>query len=119
MTTLMEINFFLLKDLKTYGVILTQNAWFASHLCSRMQFCRVNGVSSGLDDINCRAPQGSCLGPLLFLICISDLSFSLHSSQVTMYANDITLSHSSKNIVDLSENLNRDLCNLKQWLRGN
>ena len=84
-----------------------------------MQFCRVNGVSSGVDDINCGAPQGSCLGPLLFLIYINDLPFSLQSSQVTMYAEDTTLSHSSKSIADLNENLNRDLCNLKQLLQGN
>ena len=109
----------LLKKLKKYGVIGSKNAWFASYLCKRMQFCRVNGVSSELDDINCGVPQGSCLGPLLFLIYINDLPFSLQSSQVTMYANDTTLSSSSKNIVDLSENLNRDLHNLKQWLQGN
>ena len=74
---------------------------------------------SGLDEINCEVPQGSCLGPLLFLIYINDLPFSLQSSQVTLYADDTTLSHSSKSIADLSEKRNRDLCNLKQWLQGN
>ena len=108
-----------LKKLKKYGAIGSENAWLASYLCKRMQFCRVNGVSSGLDDINCGAPQGSCLGPLLFLIYINEIPFSLQSSQVTMYADDTALSHSSKNIVDLSENLNSDLYNLKQWLQGN
>ena len=109
----------LLKKLEKYGVIGSENAWFASYLCNRRQFCRVNGVSSRLDDINCGVPQGSCLGPLLFMIYINDLPFSLQCCQVTMYADDTTLSHSSKNITDLNENLNRDLCNLKQWLQGN
>ena len=68
------------KKLKKYGVISSENAWFASYLCKRMQFCRVNGVSSGLDDINCGVPQGSCLGLLLFLIYLNDLPFSLQSS---------------------------------------
>ena len=76
-------------------------------------------LPSGLDEINCGVTQGSCLGPLLLLIYINDLPRSLQSSQVTMYADDTTLSHSSKTIVDLSENLNRDLCILKQWLQGN
>ena len=104
----------LLKKLKKYGFIGSESAWFASYLCNRMQFCRVNGVSLELDNINCGAPQGSCLGPILFLMYINVLPFSLQSSQVIMYADDTTLSHSSKNIVDLSENLNKDLCNLKQ-----
>ena len=104
----------LLRKLKQYRVTGSENAWFASYLCKRMQFCRLNGVSSGLDDINCGVPQGSCLGSLLLLIYINDLPFSLQGSQVTMYADDTTLSHSSRNIVDLSENLN-----LKQWLQGN
>ena len=51
----------LLKKLEKYGVIGSENAWFASYLCNRRQFCRVNGVSSGLDDIKCGVPQGSCL----------------------------------------------------------
>ena len=108
----------LLKNLKKYGVIGSENAWFAPYLCKKMQFFRMNGVPSGLDDINCGVPQDSCLGPLLFLIYTNDLPFSLQICQFIMYADDTTLSHTSKNIVDLSENLNRDLYNLKQWLQG-
>ena len=69
--------------------------------------------------INFRVPQGSCLGHVLFLIYINDLLPSLQSSQVTMYGDDTILSHSFRSIVDLSENLNRDLGYLKQWLQGN
>ena len=109
----------LLTKLTKYGIIGLENTWFESYLSNRMQFCKVNGVSSKLDDINCGVPQGSCLGPLLFLIYINDLPFSLQNSQVTMYADDTTISYSSKNIDDLNENMNRDLNCLKQWLQGN
>ena len=82
-------------------------------------FGRVNGVSSGLHNVNGGVSRGSYLGSLLRLIYINDLPFSLQSSQFTMYADDATLSHSS-NIIDvLSEKLIRDLRYLKQWLEGN
>ena len=111
---------FQLKKLKKYRIIGPLNAKCASYLCNRMQFCSVNAVSSELDDINFGVPQGSCLGPLLFLTYNDDLLFSLQSSQVTLYAEDTTLSHSSIYVVDHSENLNnRDLCNLKQWIQRN
>ena len=84
-----------------------------------MQFCRVNGVSSKLDNINCGVSQGSCLGPLLFLIYINDLPFCLQNSHVTMYADDTTISHSSNNIDKLNDYLNRDLNCLEHWLQGN
>ena len=99
----------LLKNLETYGVIGSESAWFAFYLCNRMRHCKVNEVSSGLHDVNCGVPQGSCLGPVLILIYVNDLPNTLQSSQVTMYADYTTFSRSSKNIVDLSENLNRVL----------
>ena len=84
-----------------------------------MQFCRVNGVSSKLENINCGVPQGYCLGPFLFLIYINDLPFCLQNSNVTMYTDDTTISHSSNNIDELNNYLNRDLNCLEHWLQGN
>ena len=109
----------LLKKLTKYGIIGLENNWFASYLDNRMQFCRVNGVSSMLENINCGVPQGSCLGPLLFLIYINDLPFCLQNSNVTMYADDTTISYSSNNIDELNNYLNRDLNCLEHWLQGN
>ena len=77
------------------------------------------GISSKTKDINCGVPQGSCLGPLLFLIYINDLPLRLQNSEVTMFADDITISYSSKNISGLSTKLNYDLHCVKQRLHYN
>ena len=79
----------------------------------------MNGVASNMGEINCGVPQGSCPGPLLFLIYINDLPFSLKNSEVTMYDDDTSISYSSKNIDELNQTLNSDLDSLKQWLEGN
>ena len=57
--------------------------------------------------------------PLLVLIYINDLPFSLKNSEVTIYTDDTSIKYSSKNIDELSEALNSDIDSLKQWLEGN
>ena len=109
----------LLKKLKMYGVTGLEHDWFTSYLDNRKQFCRVDGTSSGERGINCGVPQGSCLGPLLFLIYINDLPFSLQKCHVSMYADDTAISLSSKSIDDLQNDLNLDLLNLQDWLHAN
>ena len=96
-----------------------EHDWFTSYLDNRKQFCRIYGSSSDVKGINCRVPQGSCLGPLLFLIYINDLPFSLQKSHVSMYAEDTAISLSSKSIADLQNDLNLDLLQLQDWLLAN
>ena len=77
-----------------------------------------NGTSSQLKEITCGVPQGSCLVPLLFLIYINDLPFSLQKSSVGMYADDTAISFSSKNIDGLQNDLNLDILKLRNWLHA-
>ena len=85
----------LLKKMQEYGISGIEHPWFTSYLQDRRQLCRVNGVSS-------RIEQGSCLGPLLFILYINDLPFCLDNCQVTMYADDTSISFSTRNVSDLN-----------------
>ena len=109
----------LLAKLRKYGTENLELTWFTSYLTNRKQFCKVNGVFSKTEDIRCGVPQGSCLGPLLFLIYIKDLPFSLKKAKVTMYADDTSISFSSSSLEDIDQTLNSELSHLKQWLLGN
>ena len=93
--------------------------WFKSYISNRKQFCRVNGAYSKLSPINIGVPQGSCLGPLLFLVYINDLSRVVNHGSVAMLADDTSLSFRAKNLRKLNDALNSDLANLDDWLMGN
>ena len=56
-----------------YGVKGTSNVWFYNYLSEREQFVIINGVESEREKILCGVPQGSILGPMLFLLFINDL----------------------------------------------
>ena len=109
----------LLEKLSHYGIKNTEHKWFSSYLGNRRQCCRVNGITSNFENITCGVPQGSCLGPLLFLLYINDLPCVLKCSKVTMYADDTSLAHSAKDIEDITSTMNAELENLKVWLHGN
>ena len=83
--------------------------------------CFVNGTLSSQKLITCGVPQGSILGPLLFLICLNDLPIlnGLQYSSARMFADDTTLTASGKSISELQVTINHDLANVKQWLSAN
>ena len=110
----------LCQKLEYYGIQQQQQlAWFKSYLSNRKQFTRVNGVDSTVEDINVDVPQGSCLGPLLFLIYINDLPQAVQKSSMSMYTDDTSLCHQSSDIAQLNEAINSDLAQVEKWLKGN
>ena len=109
----------LFGKLESYGVLHRELAWFGSYLSNRVQYCRVNGVDSQIENINFGVPQGSCLGPLLFLVYINDLRRAIKNSTTSMYADDTSLCFQSKDLSRVNEALNEDLSRLDAWLISN
>ena len=69
----------------------------------------MGGQISAFEDIAREVPQGSCLEPFLFLVCINDINLSLNRSEVDMYADDFAL------VLDFDENVISDFCLKHRW----
>ena len=90
-----------------------------SFLNNRKQFVSINGFESSKLNIACGVPQGSTLGPLLFLIYLNDLRFCLNKSSSNHFADDTCLIYASKNVKTLETDLNTDLKATSEWLKAN
>ena len=84
----------LIKKLDMYGISSSASNLFRSYLINRIQMCSINGELSNPRTVKCGIPQGSILGPLLFLIYINDLANCLEHSSTRMFADDTTLTTS-------------------------
>ena len=90
-----------------------------SYLENRSQRCYVNGYLSKPQKIDYGVPQGSILGPLLFLIYINDLPNCIEKSTVRMFADDTTLTASGIALPEIESKINHDLNNVQKWLLAN
>ena len=95
------------------------NSWFKSYLSNCKQFVSINGFDPELAEINCGVPQGSVLGPLLFLLYINDLNQAIKFCKVHHFADDTNLLYLGKSIKKLNKLVNIDLKNLLYWLNAN
>ena len=87
--------------------------WFESYLTNRQQQCNVNGELFSNKIITCGVPQGSILGPLLFLLYVNDLPDCLKSTNPCMYADDTQIfssSYDANRLVSLNSDL-AHVCN--------
>ena len=107
----------LLSKMHKYGVRGMANNWFKSYLSNRMQYVSVNNVNSETCPIDRGVPQGSILGPLLFLIFINDFPNCTNFFQFTLFADDSTLTCSFKNKTpqQISSELSNNLIAIRKW----
>ena len=109
----------LLRKLEYYGIIHKELNWLTSYLSDRLQCCKIDGQISSKLKVRLSIPQGSCLGPLLFLVYINDLPQCLANSEPDIYADDTSLTNNEKDLVALENKVNRDLSNIEKWLYAN
>ena len=91
----------------------------ASYLKNRSQFVSILGFESTTKSVDYGVPQGSVLGPLLFLIYINDLHFAIKSSKVYHFADDTNLLNIETNPKQMQKLINSDLKTLYNWLLAN
>ena len=109
----------LIKKLDLYGIRGAKLVWFKSYLSNRLQYCCIDGINSDPKINPAGVPQGSCLGPLLFLIYIKDLPSILENSRSNLYADDTNVSTADELLQRAHENLNADMVILEKWLDAN
>ena len=109
----------LLNKLSHYGIRGLAKEWFASYLANRSQFVDLQGVRSTCQKISCGVPQGSVLGPLLFVLYINDIVASSSLLKFIIFADDTNLFYSDSDVVLLQRNVNIELSKLSVWFRAN
>ena len=102
-----------------HGIHSLANEWFRSYLSNRKQYVSVNGHESSLASVLYGVPQGSVLGPLLFLIYINDLNQAIKFCKVHHFADDTNLLHFNKSVAKLNKLVNQDMKILTVWLNAN
>ena len=114
----------LLKKLARYGIRGTNLEWFESYLRGRTMRVKIKSLTkpytySCYQELSYGTPQGSCLGPLLFLVFINDLHNAVEHGLSLLFADDTTLLHSHKNLRYLKWTVEEDLNKLMDWFRAN
>lgn len=109
----------LINKLKLYHFDQMSIKWFYSYLSSRTQCVKLGTYSSKFMPVTAGVPQGSILGPLLFLLYINDLPLHVNNTDIDLFADDATLHTYHNNVHSIENALNVDLCEIEDWCSRN
>ena len=104
------------RKLSNYGIEPSSLKLFESYLEDRSKKCYINDHQSNASPVTWGVPQGSILGPLLFLLYINDLPNCLSVASPRMFADDTSISVAAEKLVDIENTINSELNNLNCWL---
>ena len=109
----------LLDELYHYGIRGVAHDWILSYLTGRKQFVEYNGSKSKILDVKCGVPQGSNLGPLLFLVYINDLAFVSPELFAVLFADDSNFFCTGRDLPTVFKKVNYELNAIVDWLNAN
>ena len=109
----------LLKKLKGYGFIGNAHKWIHNYLHGRKQVVMINNTLSSNQSVRIGVPQGSILGPLLFLLYINDIKDHIFEGKLRLFADDTNIFYNGTDHADITGKIQSDINRLDLWLRNN
>ena len=109
----------LLDKLSHYGTRTVELRWFQSYLTDRMQRVTYNGQVSEQKEVSIGVPQGTVLGPLLFLLFLNDLSHVISNACINIYADDVVIYVSNTSFIDMREHMQQTMNKACKWYNDN
>ncbi len=109
----------LIEKLKHYGIRGVASNWIENYLCNITQYVSYNDVQSDYKSVVCGIPQGSILGPLLFVLYINDLDNVSKKLKFVLFADDTNVFYTDKSLEKVTKVLNKELECMSIWFKVN